>query len=399
MARHVATSWHPGWYCLQPPDRCGNGDVQDLVILIAHHLAELLLDGEVDCLHAEACPEDSIERGRRTSALQMAEHARADFLLQPGPIHPAIELTRDCFTDASQAVFTGLRGSVMLPSAHGTRAFCDDDQAAGMSCLFTRLQRIHQPFVVKGNLRKQDDIRSPGEAAVQGDPSSMAPHRFDDHHALVRAGSGMQAVERVGHAGDGAVESERGLRCLKVVVDRFWNADDADARFEKLLRCAQGTIAADRDQCMDAALGESLFRARDDCGLDPGAATGSVFANEVAPVRGPENGPAALHDSFGIRQRQFHRSVIDEQPFVAVAESHDFPIQARCRAHHATQDRVQPRTIAAARQDADCFLIGSPSSGPPPDGLHATTAHAAPSRVRGGTSQLQSVRVHSARPR
>ena len=61
-------------------------------------------------------------------------------------------------------------------------------------------------------------------------------------------GRRMQSIDGVGRAGHGRIKTERPNRAIEVVVDRFGDADDRDSEFMELLRDAQRTIAADRNE-------------------------------------------------------------------------------------------------------------------------------------------------------
>ena len=60
---------------LETMDRLGDRDIQHLVVLVADHGAELLLARKLHGLHAEPDAEDTVERGRIPSALQVTKHA------------------------------------------------------------------------------------------------------------------------------------------------------------------------------------------------------------------------------------------------------------------------------------------------------------------------------------
>ena len=61
---------------------------------------------------------------------------------------------------------------------------------------------------------------------MHGDPAGVAAHHLDDHHAVVRLGGRVQAVDRLGADRDGRVEAEGVVGAGEVVVDRLRDADD-----------------------------------------------------------------------------------------------------------------------------------------------------------------------------
>ena len=53
----------------QTIDRVGDGDVADLIVLIADHRSEMSFVCQLHCFHAEARAENPVERSGRTAAL------------------------------------------------------------------------------------------------------------------------------------------------------------------------------------------------------------------------------------------------------------------------------------------------------------------------------------------
>src|SRR5438094_245589 len=61
-------------------DRLGDRDAEELIISVAHHLAELSVRDEFDGLDAKAGAQDAVEHGRSAAPLQMAQNATAGVL-------------------------------------------------------------------------------------------------------------------------------------------------------------------------------------------------------------------------------------------------------------------------------------------------------------------------------
>jgi hypothetical protein len=94
---------------------------------------------------------------------------------------------------------------------------------------------------------------------MQRDPARISAHHFENHHAVVRSGGRVQAVERFGRNIDGGHKSEGQLGGRKVVVDRFRNADDGKAALAKLVGDRQRAFAADDDHRFDFELFEIIY--------------------------------------------------------------------------------------------------------------------------------------------
>ena len=91
-------------------------------------------------------------------------------------------------------------------------------------------------------------------SGVQRDPSRIAAHHFDDHHAAVRFGRGVQAVNRVRGDVQRGVETERDLRGGQVVVDGLGHSHNWNSQATEIARDGQSAVAADGDHGVDAQL-------------------------------------------------------------------------------------------------------------------------------------------------
>ena len=105
---------------------------------------------------------------------------------------------------------------------------------------------------VERHLGDEDHVGAAGEPRVQRDPAGVAAHHLDDHDAVVALGRRVQAVDRVGRDLHRGVEAEREVGGREVVVDRLRHAHDVHAVAAELVRHAEGVLAADRDQRVDA---------------------------------------------------------------------------------------------------------------------------------------------------
>src|SRR4030095_6920679 len=132
----------------------------------------------------------------------------------------------DDFGDAAEAVFSARGGMTMLSAGawggslghHAHRTLCPT--------LVTTHDLLCDFVIVKGNLRDEDHVRSPGKSAVESDPSGVPPHNFKDHDTIVRRRRGMQSIQRVGHAGNRRIKAKGHRGRFEIVIDRLRNADD-----------------------------------------------------------------------------------------------------------------------------------------------------------------------------
>ncbi len=132
------------------------------------------------------------------------------------------------------------------------RALGDDDDREAAAALVAAAQVRDDLLDVERPLGHEDRVGAAGDARVRGDPAGVAAHHLDDHHAVVRLGGRVQAVDRVGDDLHGRLEAERHVGAAEVVVDRLRHADDRHAVAVQAQRDAERVLAADRDQRVDA---------------------------------------------------------------------------------------------------------------------------------------------------
>ena len=103
-----------------------------------------------------------------------------------------------------------------------------------------------------GSSGAQDDVRAARDTRGDRDPAGVAAHEFDDHHAVVRLGRGVEPVDRLGRDRHRGVEADRGVGADNVVVDRLGDADDGQPRRHRHLACGlEGAVAADADEAVE----------------------------------------------------------------------------------------------------------------------------------------------------
>ncbi len=203
-----------------------------------------------------------------------------------------------------------------------------------------------------GMLRDQDDVGAARDSAHHRDPSGVAAHHLDDHHAVVRLGGRVQPVNRLRTDEDCGVEAEGVVRPRKVVVDRLRHADDVKiVLFIQPGRHAERVLAADRDEGVEAVL---LERAKD--GFDT-----AVELVRIRPRRADDRA-AARKDPGHLAWPQVLQLVFDE-PAPAFADADHVPAAGVQPARHGPDDRVQPRAVTAPGQDprAHAAILERPS--------------------------------------
>ena len=183
---------------------------------------------------------------------------------------------------------------------------------------------------------------------MQRDPARVAAHHFENHHAIVRLGSRVQAVQCFGSDVECGDETERQFSASEIVVDRFRNAADVNATFIKLIRDSERAFAAEDDERVDAEhthVGDRFFVDVFDAAL---AAFSCAF-DKSAAVASAENRAAARQQSAHFAGRQEPGFSGAEQSFEAVFDTDDaHAVFARCSLHDRANHGVETGRIAAS---------------------------------------------------
>jgi hypothetical protein len=148
-----------------------------------------------------------------------------------------------------------------------------------------------------------------------------------------------------------------------IVVDGFRDTYDGNALFVELLCHCERAVAADADEAFDIELFDSLGNALEQFGVKLNAALNAHGGGEAPLVGRPQDRPALRENAGGVFGGQL--DVLDGvgETLVALEETHAIVAKLPRRLHHATDDRVQAWTIAAAGQNADAFVGHRKSKG------------------------------------
>ena len=84
------------------------------------------------------------------------------------------------------------------------------------------------------------------------DPAGVPSHDLQDHDPLMTGRRGMESIQRVGGAGNRAVETERKRGRGQIIVNGLWHSHHGNAKFMKLLSDRQGPISTNADQTTQA---------------------------------------------------------------------------------------------------------------------------------------------------
>jgi len=97
-------------------------------------------------------------------------------------------------------------------------------------------------------LRNQDNVSSAGGPRRIGNPSGVAAHHFDDDHAVVRIGRGVNAIDSLGGNRYCGVKAECHIGAADVIVDGLGDAHAGHAVFAQKQCDRLRIVAAEGDQ-------------------------------------------------------------------------------------------------------------------------------------------------------
>ena len=132
----------------------------------------------------------------------------------------------------------------------------------------------------------------------------------------------MKPVDRLGRNGNGRVIAERHIRCVKVIIDGFRDADKVQAEVGEFIDNMHGPIPADGDEGIQfpiLVVPDSVVRIVED--INPMR----CFHREVewvTLVGGPEDRPAEVDDAADIPRGKFSHPSFD-QSLESIQDSDD----------------------------------------------------------------------------
>src|SRR5438874_5119837 len=278
----------------------------------------------------------------------MAEHATTRFFTGAHR-----DFARDNFANTAQPKLATFHVAFHLLAVFQSRAFRSNYHSSKVTGRFARIDHARDPVVIERDFGNQNDIGATGNTALQCDPSCVPSHHFDDNDPPMAGRRSMQPVQRVHYYVNGRIETERGCRRFKIIVDRLRYADAVDAGLLQLLRSHQRAVAANNDQRSHPEVFQDRSGVRDDLCRNYCSITRAGLRNEMAAIGSTENRSSKGHDSvYGL---PIENDVIArrQQAFKAIAKPNHFPSKlVRCQ-YYGAQNRVEPGTIATAGQNTN----------------------------------------------
>ena len=210
----------------------------------------------LDRVDAEPGGKHPVERSRRATALDVTEHRAASFLAGPLLDLAGQHLPHSAEPHMAERVELLVAGGEILADRVGALGDHDDGREPGLEPV---LHVSADALDVERALRDKDHVGAAGQARVQRDPACMPAHHFDDQRPVMAFRGRVQPVDRLHGDVHGGVEAERVVGGAEIVVDRLRHPDDGDSLFPQPGRHAEGVLAADRDQRVDAESGEVVL--------------------------------------------------------------------------------------------------------------------------------------------
>src|ERR1700722_665690 len=326
----------------------GVGDVDGDYGIAAQgdHHAEASGGDQVDGGYAEAGGEDAVEGRGCASALNVSEHADADSLVAG---------TADGIADQ---VGDGIGAAIFFQLGRKLHALGDNHNREVLALFLARGDELADVRDSERDFWNQNHVSAAGDAGFERDPSAVASHDFDHHHAMMRGGGGVNFVERVGDGMERSVEPERDLGSRKIVVDGLGHADNFQSFLEKLISDFLRAVAANADDGVDA----QLVRVGDDLSgnvaRDLVAVDHAFVVKRIAAVGGAEDGASAGQNAGNFLERKFESFFRPDEAVEAVRDADDFPAVAQDGGFGSgADDGVETGSVPASGGDANAFDV------------------------------------------
>src|SRR5215469_3781094 len=190
---------------------------------------------------------------------------------------------------------------------------------------------------IEGPLWDQNGIGSAGNAAIESDPSRVAPHDLNHHHSIMCFCGRMNTVNRFAHDVAGGIEAKGIVGAAEIVIDRLRYANHLHSFFVELLRDGKRVVTSDRYQRVELVFLDGRH-----------AAVKTVWALGRISPGGAENGAAAGKYPAYTVEIQFDALVFN-QSAPALQKSHELVVVVENSfAHDRANDSVKTRTVAPA---------------------------------------------------
>src|SRR2546423_6682818 len=182
-------------HCLEIRNGLVQGDCDNVCGLQRYHHVTLATRQRAHSARAEVGCEHAVECVRTPSALQVSKDYATHFLARQSF---EFMLAEEAHAAQSGRVLAVAFVLINLLAAYLSSPFRDDHDAELRATLFAlaylRCYRFHR----KWNLRDENHVRPASHARMQRNPTRVPPHNFQYHHAVVRFGSSVKAINRFG---------------------------------------------------------------------------------------------------------------------------------------------------------------------------------------------------------
>src|SRR6266478_5913221 len=229
-------------------------------------------------------------------------------------------------------------------------------------------EQLGEPLDIELVLGNDAAISGAGHGGKHGGKAGVAAKDFKDHEAFVGTGGSAEAIGQVDGAGDAGAEADAVIGAGNVVVHRLGNPDDFDAFLKQADGVAEGVVAADGNEVIDAEPskvledigsevvlvgGIGVFKVSRNAGLADAAGIG---ARRVQ--KGAAGATGAVDDFFGEHQEVVGVVVVliadhFDEAGPAVTNADDFVAFAKSAKGDGADGRVEAGDVAAAGEDAD----------------------------------------------
>src|SRR5699024_1194024 len=294
---------------------------------------------------ADPCGKHAVIGTGLPASLDMARNCHADLAadLFVNSVCDLIRYGRIFLRSLDQAFFIFLLGELRVFLGDG--ALCYRKDGKTLAGLISLLNGLGYLLDIVGNLGDQDNVRYTCQSRMESKASHLMAHDLHDKYTTVGGCRGMDTVNGVRRDIHRALETERHIRTVDIIVNGLGKMNDVQSLFSQKIGGLLGSVSSQDHKAVEAELIICLLH-----GLHLVQTLLIRHAHELKGLAGgSENGSALCQDTGEIPGGE-HTVFPVDQTLVSIVESIDFQLVQRVgkTLDHTAHCRVQRLAVAAA---------------------------------------------------
>src|SRR5699024_6882402 len=134
----------------------------------------------------------------------------------------------------------------------GDGALCYRKDGKTLAGLISLLNGLSHLLDIVGDLGDQDDVRSACQSRMESKASHLMSHDFHDKYTYVGSCRGMDTVNGVRRDVHRALETERHIRTVDIIINGLGKMDDVQPLFSQKIGCLLGSVSSQDHKAVEA---------------------------------------------------------------------------------------------------------------------------------------------------